>query len=114
MRGLFLLFFCCFPGITGIGIRGIPSAAGIVSVVSNLLPSEAVRLCSASPEKADALQERMQPLIRALFSETNPAPVKAALNLMGLCGDEVRLPLVRVQPGTLEKLRRLLPVGVNA
>lgn len=113
-----LLRSCDLPVYCGSDEINAPAlrlgAAGIVSVVSNLLPSEAVRLCSATPEKADALQEKMQPLIRALFSETNPAPVKAALNLMGLCGDEVRLPLVRVQPGTLEKLRKLLPVGVNA
>ena len=84
-------------------------AQGMISVLSNLFPNEALRLFSAPKHTANAMQQAFTPLIKALFSETNPAPVKAALSLMGLCSDEVRLPLVRVQPETLERLRRLLP-----
>lgn len=84
-------------------------AVGVISVVSNLFPEKMIRLCAAASGEADRIQQSLQPLIRALFSETSPAPVKAALSLMGLCSPDVRLPLVQVQPETLERLRSLLP-----
>jgi len=45
------------------------------------------------------------PLHEALFIESNPAPVKFAAKLLGHCEDEVRLPLVRVQPETQARVR---------
>ena len=45
------------------------------------------------------------PLHKSLFIESNPSPVKYAANLLKLCSDEVRLPLVRVTPGAKEKIK---------
>ena len=109
---------CDLPVYCGSDELNAPSlrlgAQGVISVVSNLIPAEMARLCGAPGAAANAMQRRWMPLIKALFAETNPAPVKAALHLMGLCSDEVRLPLVRVQPETLRRLRSLLPEGVYA
>ncbi len=71
--------------------------AGVISVVSNLYPARMVRLCRLFREgraaEAAAEQICLMPLCDALFSEVNPIPVKYALSHMGLCRDEVRLPL---------------------
>ena len=71
--------------------------SGVISVVSNLYPEDMVRLCRLYDEgntrDALALQNRMLPLIRAMFLETNPAPVKYAMWRRGLCGAEMRLPM---------------------
>jgi 4-hydroxy-tetrahydrodipicolinate synthase len=50
----------------------------------------------------------MLPLVRALFLETNPIPVKAALSMMGYCRDELRLPLVPMSDGPRAKLRAVM------
>ena len=113
-----LLSLCPLPVYCGSDEWNAPAlrlgAAGVISVVANLLPRETLRLCAAALDEADALQASMQPLIRALFSETNPAPVKAALHLLGLCRPDLRLPLVPVQRETLNALRALLPREVPA
>lgn len=87
-------------------------AAGMISVLSNLLPEEEQRvytdMAEGRAQAAFARQQALQPVIRALFAETSPAPVKAALALLGLCADTVRSPLVPVQPDTLEALRSCL------
>ncbi len=91
-------------------------AVGVISVVSNLLPQDVAQLCSALKKgcvaTANARQRAMNPLIDALFAETSPAPVKAALSLLGLCGAEVRSLLVPVRDETLQRLRALLPQEV--
>ena len=73
-------------------------AEGVVSVVSNILPTEMknlVALASAGElEQARAIQDRLYPVIKALFLETNPIPVKKALSIMGMIRNELRLPLV--------------------
>ncbi len=87
-------------------------ARGVISVLSNLWPQAVVQLYEAVEKgclrTADARQEALTPLISALFCETSPAPVKAALSLCGICSDEVRSPLVTVRPQTLSLLRELL------
>ena len=113
-----LMGICQMPVYCGSDELNAPAlqlgAQGVISVASNLIPAEMIRLCSAPAAAANAMQRQWMPLIKALFAETNPAPVKAALHLMGLCSDEVRLPLVKVQPETLCRLRSLLPEGVYA
>jgi len=83
--------------------------AGVISVVANIAPrqtADLVTACAAGDfRKALPLHERMLPLVKSLFLETNPAPVKAALEMMGLCGGELRLPLVSVGEATIKKLR---------
>ena len=85
---------------------------GVISVVSNLLPRETASLArmalSADMEGARALQYRLMPLIRALFAETSPAPIKCSLGLLGLCGEELRLPLTPVSPALRDRLVAIL------
>ncbi len=72
-------------------------AKGVVSVLSNVAPRQMVQLCAAALKgdlaHARAIHLKSQPLIKALFIETNPIPVKAALEMMHLCRGEPRLPL---------------------
>jgi 4-hydroxy-tetrahydrodipicolinate synthase len=81
---------------------------GTVSVASNVVPSLMKDLVNAAREgrltDAIGINERLFPLFTALFLETSPAPVKAALHAMGLLEDELRLPLVPVSAGTRERL----------
>jgi 4-hydroxy-tetrahydrodipicolinate synthase len=85
---------------------------GVISVVSNELPAVVVELTNAARSgdlvHARALSRRLLPLIKANFAETNPAPAKAALALLGLIDENLRLPLVPVHPTTRERLRVLL------
>jgi len=84
-------------------------AKGVVSVVANLTPhdtSEMVRLFLAGDvEGARRIHLRQFPLVKALFCETSPGPVKQALSLMGLCAPELRLPLAEVAEGTRKLVR---------
>ncbi|QLC49085.1 4-hydroxy-tetrahydrodipicolinate synthase [Methanolobus zinderi] len=71
--------------------------SGVVSVVANIVPEMMVNLVEATKkgdlETARKLHFKMAPLMRALFSETNPIPVKRAMELMGLVNGNLRLPL---------------------
>ncbi len=71
--------------------------AGVISVAANIVPRELhelTALCFADRLlEAGRAQLRLSPLIRALFCEVNPIPVKTAMARMGLCGDLLRLPL---------------------
>ena len=81
---------------------------GVISVASNVAPgavSEMVKaLLEGEWERGRELHYELLPLFRALFVETNPIPVKTAASLLGLCSDEMRLPLI---PMNGENLRRL-------
>ncbi len=86
---------------------------GVISVVSNVAPKDMADLCTLYLEgkvrEARDLYYRLLPLCHALFYETNPAPVKAALKMMGkIPSDEVRLPLVPMQPANRERLRKVV------
>ena len=84
---------------------------GVISVTSNILPGDMAKLCNLCLQgnfaEAQKLFYRLLPLCHALFYETNPAPVKAALAMMGkIASDEVRLPLVGMSQANRDKLRR--------
>jgi 4-hydroxy-tetrahydrodipicolinate synthase len=84
---------------------------GVISVVSNVAPRDMADLCTLCLEgkqvEARTLYYKMLPLCHALFYETNPAPVKAALAMMGkIPSDEVRLPLVPMKEANKERLRQ--------
>ena len=87
-------------------------AVGTVSVVSNVAPKQTLAVtCAAQAGRAceaAAAQRELLPLIRALFAQVNPIPVKAALSMLGLCGDVLRLPLTPMEEPGRETLRRLL------
>ena len=88
---------------------------GVISVVSNLCPEAMTRLCrlwrEGKTSEAKSLQLSLIPLCDALFCEVNPIPVKAGMEMLGLCSDEVRLPLAkadeRVRAKVAEALRGL-------
>jgi 4-hydroxy-tetrahydrodipicolinate synthase len=86
--------------------------AGIISVISNVVPADMAALVDAFAAgdlaRAKALHHKMSPLIEALFIEVNPTPVKAALFLMGKIQYEYRLPLCRMSEANLEKLRKVM------
>ncbi len=87
-------------------------ASGVISVIANILPqamSEMVRCWAhGSPERARAIHTQMFPLMRALFFETNPIPVKAAMKQLGLCREEMRLPLLPMSAEARKKLFKAL------
>jgi 4-hydroxy-tetrahydrodipicolinate synthase len=87
-------------------------ATGAISVVSNLLPKEARELCRAASKgdwaRARKIHLRLFPLVKALFLETNPIPVKAAAHAMGLCENELRMPLTPMSPEAWQKLHKEL------
>lgn len=70
---------------------------GVISVVSNLLPKAVKELCKnfidGKQKESLAIQQKLLPLISALFTETNPSPIKYAMHHMGYCMSDVRLPL---------------------
>jgi 4-hydroxy-tetrahydrodipicolinate synthase len=82
---------------------------GAVSTTSNVAPREVVELVrsyrAGDHARALALHQRLLPLFRALFCETNPIPVKAALALQGRIRDEIRLPLTRLTQQNRERLQ---------
>jgi 4-hydroxy-tetrahydrodipicolinate synthase len=93
---------------------------GVISVASNVAPgavSDMVKaLLGGDWERGRELHYELLPLFRALFVETNPIPVKTAASLLGLCSDEMRLPLVpmegeklRLLQETLDRSAHLLP-----
>ena len=82
--------------------------AGVISTCSNLVPREMVELVRAFSRgdfaRARELHYRLLPLCDALFSETNPIPVKAALAMRGRIEDELRLPLLAMTASGKKRL----------
>ncbi len=87
-------------------------ARGVISVAANIVPGEVRELTHAMLDgdlaAAAAKHARLFPLFQALFIETNPIPVKAALAMMGWIREEYRLPLVPMAEANREKLRACL------
>ena len=88
---------------------------GIISVTANIAP----KLCSDMQKysksktdneikEAERIDQMLQPLHKSLFTESNPAPVKYAAMLLGLCSDEIRLPLVKIKKETQEEVKKAL------
>ena len=91
---------------------------GIISVTANIAP----KLCSDMQKlsisknkddlkKAEIIDRNLQPLHKALFIESNPAPVKYAAKILGLCNDEIRLPLVNVKKETEHEINKALSLA---
>ena len=88
---------------------------GIISVTANIAP----KLCSDMQKysksdseneikEAEKIDQMLQPLHKSLFIESNPAPTKYAAKLLGLCSDEIRLPLVNIKKETEEEVSKAL------
>jgi len=91
---------------------------GIISVTANIAP----KLCSDMQKyskskseneikEAKRIDQMLQPLHKSLFIESNPAPVKYAAKLLGLCDDEIRLPLVKIKKETQEEVKKALSLA---
>ena len=88
---------------------------GVISVTANIAP----KLCSDMQKfskskndnelkEAERIDKILQPIHKSLFLESNPAPVKYAAKLLGLCNDEIRLPLVNIKKNTEEEIKKAL------
>ena len=88
---------------------------GSISVTANIAP----KLCSdfqkfskietnEEQQEADRLDKILQPIHNSMFIESNPSPVKYAAKLLGLCEDDVRLPLVKITEPTKEVVKKAL------
>jgi 4-hydroxy-tetrahydrodipicolinate synthase len=90
---------------------------GVISVVANIVPGKMTAMVAAftegNVEEAKRLEARLAPLIKALFLETNPIPVKKAAELIGLAMGHLRLPLAPLSSGNEAKLvAELKTIGV--
>ena len=85
---------------------------GVISVLSNICPKVVADLVNAmlkkDLDKANEIAFKWLPLVKAMFIETNPIPVKAAMAMMGLCSDEMRLPMCSLSDEHKESLRKTL------
>ena len=87
-------------------------AKGVISVASNIVPEVMVKMSHLCLENdfaaASQLQIRYMDLIDALFTEVNPIPIKAAMNLLGMDAGSLRLPLCDISDKNLDTLRRAM------
>ncbi len=87
-------------------------AQGVISVMSNVAPIMVASMVESwfagNAERSRKLQLEALPLIRALFSEVSPIPCKYALSLMGLCQNELRLPLIPAAESTQKAMEEAL------
>jgi len=86
--------------------------AGIVSVVANIVPKDVKEMvasfASGDIAKAQRLHYRLAPLVKAMFIETNPIPVKTAMGLLGMCEPSLRLPMCEMAGENVAKLKAAL------
>jgi len=91
---------------------------GVISVLSNLIPADVKKVVTLyrdnKTEEAAAWFYKILPLCRAMFLETNPIPIKAAMEMTGICSGDMRLPLIPLSDENREKLRKsLVEYGVK-
>ena len=82
--------------------------SGVISVLSNVAPQMMHDMCHLPLEEAGKVQLKAMKLIRLLFSEVNPIPVKAACAMMGICENVLRLPLTSMEDANARKLQNEL------
>lgn len=87
-------------------------ADGVISVTSNILPKEMIEMVTSTLNKnfdeGEKVNEKLQPLFKALFIETNPIPVKYAAYEMGLCENVYRLPMCEIGEEHGKQVKELL------
>ena len=91
---------------------------GIISVTANIAPKLCSDFLKYSKSKSDneikeaeRIDQMLKPLHKSLFIESNPAPAKYAAKLLGLCSDEIRLPLVKIKKETEEEVKKALTIA---
>ena len=86
--------------------------AGVISVVSNIIPREMSDLCrkwfDGDTQGCRRLHEKYMKLMKMMFCEVNPIPVKAACEIMKLCSSEMRLPMCEIGEDNRKKLSKVL------
>ncbi|MES2214634.1 MAG: 4-hydroxy-tetrahydrodipicolinate synthase [Pseudomonadota bacterium] len=89
--------------------------SGLVSVASNVMPRTMSRLCALLQEsrlqEAITLQQKLFPMYKAMFIETNPIPVKYAVSLLGLCEPDLRMPLCALSKDNQEKVEIAMKIA---
>jgi len=93
-------------------------AKGVISVIANIFPKDVAEMCNlffkGRIDEAKKLHLKIFPVVKALFIETNPIPVKKAMELMGFAAGNPRLPLVQISEENIAILRkRLMEYGVE-
>ncbi len=87
---------------------------GVISVIANIVPKDVADMVAAYEKgdlkKAKELHFKLLPLIKALFLETNPIPVKTAMGLLGMCEPDLRLPMCPMSDDNLNKLKEALKI----
>ncbi|MFA6378823.1 MAG: 4-hydroxy-tetrahydrodipicolinate synthase [Candidatus Omnitrophota bacterium] len=85
---------------------------GIISVIVNIVPRDVAELCKAfekgEMKKAQDIHYKLLPLIKAMFCETNPVPVKTSMGLLKRCEPDVRLPLCPLAPKNFDRVKKAL------
>ncbi len=85
---------------------------GIISVVANIVPRDVANLVKefqkGNVAKARSLHYKLLPLVKAIFIETNPIPIKTAMGFLGICEPDLRLPMTAMLPENVEKLKKAL------
>ena len=102
--------FCVLSGDDALTLPIIAvGGRGVISTVSNVVPKDMVSMTEYSLKgdykPARKINFKLLPLIHAMFIETNPIPVKKALNIMGFIENEIRLPLSEASGVNIEKIR---------
>jgi 4-hydroxy-tetrahydrodipicolinate synthase len=105
--------FCVISGDDNITLPILAlGGAGIISVAANVDPSRMVAMYEAMKkgdyQKALVLHYALSPLFRSMFIDTNPIPVKKAVELLGMAGGPVRLPLDELDEKKTDQLRKIL------
>lgn len=105
--------FCQLSGEDGTALPFLAAGGhGCISVTANVAPALCAEMHQAWQRgdlaAATEIHDRLMPLHVALFCETSPSPVKYAASLLGLCSEEVRLPLIELSDGGRESVRRAM------
>jgi 4-hydroxy-tetrahydrodipicolinate synthase len=113
LRGMVDREFCILSGDDSLTLPMMSvGAAGVISVVSNVIPREVTEMTHAALkgdyERAGRIHAKLFPIFKDLFIETNPIPVKAAMAMMGLIDEAYRLPLVPMSDANRAQLRKTL------
>ncbi len=109
----------CPPGfalISGDDALTLPVLAiggvGVISVVANIVPRDAANMVEAfekgNLKRAQEIHYKLLPLVKAMFIETNPIPVKTAMGLLKLCEPDLRLPMCAMSVENVEKLKKVM------
>ena len=87
-------------------------AHGVIGVIPNIAPAKTVAMVRSAREgdfrRARALHYELLPIMQALFTETNPIPIKAAMAMLGKCGPEIRMPLTPITEPNRKRLEAVL------